>query len=104
MSLAIEDRHAVARLKYLRHRSMRSARWQDGEFVRKFVTPHYMHWADESPLEPFRLRVIASLDEYRKATKDGTGNATVWERVVSDVDGLIAEAERINGHRIKARS
>src|SRR4051794_2684657 len=71
VSLESPDRTAIERLKYLRKQSMRNPAWRDADYLRLYITRRYMRWADDSPLEPFRVRVLASLKAFRRARNNG---------------------------------
>ncbi|MEO5838887.1 MAG: hypothetical protein ABIQ73_00285 [Acidimicrobiales bacterium] len=79
---------------------MRNPAWRDADYLGLYVTPSYMRWADESPLEPFRRPVLASLSAFRKAKGDDSDAA--WLRAVRYVDQLIVDAERKQGDKIRA--
>ena len=85
---------------------MRNPKWRDADYLSKFVQRRYLRWATDTPLEDQRVGVERALKDY-KAVAAGSDDAlrdARWRAVQDSVDTLIAEAERIAGHRIKPRA
>ena len=100
--LELADVLAVQTLKKLRRRSLRNPRWRDADYLHLYLKRSYFQWADDSPLEPKRAEVESTLHRYmQNAKRSGTALDDEWAAVVAAVDSLIAEAERVQGRRIK---
>jgi hypothetical protein len=101
--LELNDWLAVKHLKYLRNRSMANSRWRDPDYVLLYVTPGSLAWEPEGPLADYRVGVERALKTYKAAKRKGrrADLDELWSAVLGAVDELIAEAERIVGHRIK---
>lgn len=99
------DYWRIRRLKYLRLRSLSNPRYRDSGFARKFVSRgrSVNDWSSESPLELLRAATESRLNDYDRAVKKGDGILAegAWTAFVAAVDALIAEADRLNGSRIK---
>jgi hypothetical protein len=95
------DHYAIRRLKYFRNRSLSNPKYGDSTFTRKFLS-RPGRWTFDSPLGPLRLAAEKHLDTYDLAVKrhDGQGALVAWQEMLGAIDVLIAEAERIEGHRL----
>jgi hypothetical protein len=102
--LEIADHLAVAALKKLRRRSKGNPHWRDAPYLQIYLRRRYLRWAEDSPLEGERVGAERALDRYQAAAKRGGERADdEWMSVLVEVDALIAEAERLQGHKIKPR-
>ncbi|MBF6558035.1 MAG: hypothetical protein IVW52_18165 [Acidimicrobiales bacterium] len=104
--LPINDRWKIARLKYLRNRSLSNPTYRDAQFVRKFVANPRSPWDADARLEPLRNTVESTLNDYDRLAKrgDSLGAEAAWQVVLDGIDNLISEGERIQGHKIKPRA
>lgn len=104
--LPTHDWWKIARLKYLRNRSLSNPNYRDARFTRKFVANPRSPWHADARLEPFRGEVESALNVYDKLIKrgDSLGAEAAWQVILDAVDNLISEGERIQGHRIEPRS
>lgn len=106
--LDINDWWSVARLKYLRNRSLANPSYRDSRFVRLFIAKEKGHsWSDpDSPLENLRASVEKRLDDYDRLMKrkEVRGAESAWQMMLEAVDAVISEGERIEGKRIRPRS
>jgi len=101
--LDLADVLAVADLKKLRWRSMSNPRWRDARFLSGYLKRRYLKWADDSPLDPKRLAALDAVARYRRAAKQrGYDLDAGWASLLTAIDDLIAEAERVQGHAIEA--
>jgi len=102
--LDLADHLAVQSLKYLRNRSISNPRWHDADYLKRFVDHGYLRWQIDGPLEAPRLAVEANLRAYVTAVaRTNVHDEQCWTKVVDSVDRLIAAAEEIVGHRIRAK-
>ncbi len=70
--------------------------------VERFLIPRYMHWATDSPLEALRVTALRNLANYKRLhRRGGTAAGPAWQTMLTSVDALLAEGDRLHGRPVK---
>ena len=96
--ISLEDRIGVARLKYLRNRTLMKSKKRDSAYLLKMVTPKEDRWNANGPLMPVLTELHQAIGDYDAA---GADPDVLWLHVLDAVNAVIREAERLTGHRIE---